>query len=90
MKLPVDEKKVHHRIHPTTGSVERDMRIHRGEVNEVRKTPGREKSRVQIDSGAIGTVGPKEIARAFEMKETAMSKRGIGCVAANRSGLKNY
>ncbi len=37
-----------------------------------------------------GTVGPKEIARAFEMKETAMSKRGVGFVAANGSGIKNY
>ena len=46
--------------------------------------------RVQIDCGAIDTVGPKEIARAFEMKETEMSKRGIGYVAANGSSIKNY
>ena len=45
---------------------------------------------MQIDSGAIDTVGPKEMARAFEMKETEMSRRGIGFVAANESGIKNY
>ncbi len=57
---------------------ERDATITRGEVNEVRETPGWEMISVQIDSGAIDTVGPKEIAKAFEMKETAMSKRGNG------------
>ena len=47
---------------------------------------------MQIDSGAIDAVavGPKEIAKAFEMKETEMSKRGIGYVAANGSSIKNY
>jgi hypothetical protein len=49
-----------------------------------------ERVRVQIDSGAIDTVGPKEFARACEMKETEMSKRGIGHVAANGSSIKNY
>ncbi len=39
--------------------------------------PGRERIKVQIDSGALDAVGPKEIARASEMKETAMSKRGV-------------
>ena len=59
-----------------------------GEVNEV--TPGWERVRVQIDSGAIDTVGPKEIAGAFKMRETEMSKKGIGYVAANGSGIKNH
>ena len=35
-------------------------------------------------------MGPKEIASAFETKETEMSKRGIGYVAANGSSIKNY
>ena len=61
-----------------------------GEVNEIRTTPGWERVRVQIDSGAIDTVGPKGIARAFDMKETVMSKKGIGYVAANGSSIKNY
>ncbi len=39
---------------------------------EVRATPGWERVRVQIASGAIDAVGPKEIAKAFEMKETEM------------------
>ncbi len=46
--------------------------------------------RVRIDSGAIDTVGPMEIGRTFEMKETEMSKRGVGFVAANGSSIKNY
>ncbi len=56
--------------------VERDVRITRGEVNEVRETPGWERIRVEI-------VGPKEIAKTFAMEETIVSKRGIGLVAAN-------
>ncbi len=47
------------------------------------EAPGWEKSRVQIDSDAIDTVSQKETAQAFEMKETAMSKVGVGYVAAN-------
>ncbi len=58
--------------------MERDTRINRGEVNEVRETPGSENVRVQVDSGTIDTVGSREIARAFEMKEPAVSRRGIG------------
>ncbi len=42
------------------------------------------------DSGAIDTVGPKKYARAFEMKETEMSERGVEYVAANGSSVKNY
>ena len=72
------------------GSVGRVIKKGKGEVNEVRVLPGWERVRVQIDSGAIDTVGPKEIAKAFEMKETEMSKRGIGYVAANGSSIKNY
>ena len=60
------------------------------EVNEVMETPGWEGIRVQIDSGAIDTVGPKEIAKAFEMKETIMSKRGIGFAAVNGSGATKH
>ncbi len=62
----------------------------KGEVSEVRATPGWERVRVQTDSGAIDTVGPSEVAKAFEMKETEMSKRGMGYVAANWSSGKNY
>ncbi len=61
----------------------------RGEVNEGRETPGWVRIRVQIDSGAIDTVGPKETAKAFKMKDMIMSERGIGFVAAIGSGIKN-
>ncbi len=33
-------------------------------------------------------MGPKEIATAFEIKETVVSRRGIGPVAASGSGIK--
>ncbi len=49
----------------------------KGEVIEVQATPGWDIESVQIDSGATDTVGPKEIAKAFEMKGTEMSTRGI-------------
>ena len=44
-------------------SVERDMET--GEVNEVRGAPGWERVRVPIDSGAIDTMGPTEVAKAL-------------------------
>ncbi len=56
------------------GSVERFTKGSKGEVSEIRATPGWERVRVQVDSGAIDTVGPKEIAQALEMKETVMSE----------------
>ena len=45
---------------------------------------------MQVDSGAIDTVGSKGVAKAFALRETAMSKKGIGFVAANGSEIKNY
>ncbi len=70
--------------------MERDARITREEVNEERETPGWQRVRVQIDSGAIDTAVPKEIAKAFEMKEAIVSKRGIWFVAACGSGIKKH
>ncbi len=58
-------------------------------MNEVSATPGWERARAQTDSGAIDAVGPAEITRAFEMKETVMSKRGVGCIAASGSSVEN-
>ncbi len=52
--------------------------------------PGWERVRFQIDSGATDAVGPKEIARAFEMKETEMSNRGVGYVAATGSSIEKH
>ncbi len=71
-------------------SVERVASPNRGEVSEARETPRWERIRGQVNSVAIDTVGPKEIARAFGMKETAMSKRGVGLAAASGSRIKNY
>ena len=72
------------------GSVEKVVKDKKGEVNEVNARPGWEKVRIQIDSGAIDTVGQKNIAAAFKMRETEMSKKGIGFVAANGSSINNY
>ncbi len=43
----------------------------------------------RIEPEPIDTVGPKDIADAFKMKDTLMSKRGIGYIAANGSNIKN-
>ena len=48
------------------------------------------KVRAQVDSGAIDTVGLKEIAKALTMKENVMSKKGLGYVAANGSKIRNF
>ena len=45
---------------------------------------------MQVDSGAIDTVGPKSVGRAFAMKETKASKSGKNYVAANGSVIKNH
>ncbi len=48
------------------------------------------KIRIQVGLGAIDTVGPKGIAKAFEVKETVASQQGLGCVAANGSNIANH
>ncbi len=48
------------------------------------------RNRVQIDSGAMKTVGPMDVAREVTMKETIMSKKTIGSVAGTMSNLKYY
>ena len=58
------------------------------EVNQIEH--GWERIRVQVDSGAIDTVAPKGVAKAFSIKETTMSRRGIGFVAANGTKICNY
>ena len=60
------------------GCVERVVKGSSGEVNEV--TPGWERVRVQIETGAIDTVGLKNIARALELREAVMSKHGVVCL----------
>ncbi len=52
------------------------------------ETPGWEGIRVQVELGAIDAEGPKDIAKALEMKDTIMSRKGVGFVAASGSGRK--
>ncbi len=82
-KVPSDSEKF------SVSSVERDCKSLKGEVNETRATPGWERVRVQAESGATGTVGPKETAKAFEMEYTVMSRRGVGYVAASGGSSEN-
>ena len=58
------------------------------EVNQL--SHGWERIRVQVDSGAIDTVAPKDVARGFSLRETPMSKNKVGFVAANGSKIENY
>ncbi len=41
------------------------------------------------DSGPTNAVGPKEAAKAFVMKENAMSEKGLGHIVANGSKIEN-
>ena len=60
-------------------------------INEIiQEHLGWEKIRVHIDSGAIDTVGPKSVGRAFAIKETKALKSGTNHVAANGSVIKNH
>ena len=51
---------------------------------------GWERIRVQIDSGAVDTVGPKSAGKAFPINPTKASKAGKNYIAANGSAIKNY
>ena len=71
------------------GSIERAGVNAANGANGASNRPGWERIAVQIDSGAIDAVGPKEIASAFGMKETPKSKNGVGFVAASGSSIRN-
>jgi hypothetical protein len=58
------------------------------EINQVSR--GWERIKVQVDSGAIDSVAPKDIASAFSLMKTRMSEAGVGFVAANGSKIDNY
>ena len=45
---------------------------------------------IGIDSGAVDTVGPKDIGLQFPIKPTKESELGLGYRAANGSPIKNY
>ena len=46
--------------------------------------------RIQIDSGAVDTVGPQSAGRVFPIKPTKASREGNNYIAANGSPVKNY
>ena len=45
---------------------------------------------VTVDSGAVTTVGPKDVATAFPLEETEESRAGRKFYAANGSPIDNY
>ncbi len=69
------------------GSMERVIKKGKGEVKEVRATPGWERVR-ECRLGPL-TPGPKEIARALETKETEMTRRLTGHIAASGASNEN-
>ena len=48
-----------------------------------------EKVTITVDSGAVDIVGPRNIAKAFKVNETAASRRGMTYRAANGSPIPN-
>ena len=62
----------------------------KNQINVVNKENKWERIRIQVDSGAIDTVGPKDVAKAFNMEQSEMSIEGVGFIAANGSSIKNY
>ena len=62
------------------------MRDHRSCKERVRSGT----KEIGSDSGAIDTVGPKETAKAYEMKETERSRRGIEGAAAYEISVENF
>ena len=60
------------------------------EINGVSAKDGWERISVQIDSGAIDTVAPKEVAASFPVRRTKASRMGMGYVAANGNRIENH
>ena len=58
------------------------------EVTDEVKFPGWEKVKVQVDSGAVDTVTPKDTAKAYEVKPTKASKRRRLVAKRERSETK--
>ncbi len=70
------------------GRVERDRGLGREVTLRRRRDGVWESIRVQTDSGPVGAEGPMEIAKAFETKETVVSKKGAGHIAASGSNVR--
>jgi hypothetical protein len=69
-------------------SVEREAKDGKLQINQVCR--GWERIKVQVDSGAIDTVAPPDVAKAFSTLKTRMSEAGVGFVAANGSRIENF
>ena len=69
-------------------SIEREAKNGKLQVNQVHR--GWERIKVQVDSGAIDTVAPPDVAKAFSTMETRMSEAGVGVVAAKGSRIENF
>ena len=61
------------------------------EISAVTHTEGRwENIPIKVDSGAIDTVMPPNVAKYFGIHQTEMSRQGPGFRAANGSPIKHY
>ena len=69
------------------GSVDREKGK---QINAVNNNGTWEVIEVQIDSGAVDTVGPREIGSGFQLKETKSSRENENFVAANGTTIKNH
>ena len=61
-----------------------------GGINGVSAKDGWEQVSVQVDSGAIDTVAPKDVAAEFPVRKTRAAKMGMGYVAANGTRIENH
>ena len=61
------------------------------EVNAITtQEKGWERIRVQVDSGAIDHVMPKDVAKGFEIRPTVASSKGLGYSASNGTRIRNH
>lgn len=60
------------------------------ELFSIEQRGGWDKIKMQIESGAVDTVGPPEVGKAFKLRETKAAKEGINYVAASGASIKYY
>ena len=59
-------------------------------MRSIPRKKGWERIRVQVDSGAIDHVMPKDVAKGFEIRPTTASTKGQGYSAANGTIIRNH
>lgn len=69
------------------GNVDRVIGKKGHEINEVRH--GWKRVRVQVDSGAVDTVGQMHVAQGFELTETAAFRQNVSFGVANGTRIEN-